>query len=171
MGSQDLQTKFCNHFSSLLLCHHSLLWARKYRRHLLHPYLSTQETLVGYLFSWLANIKYVYLFVGLLFVWYICQFAHLLFVMLLVSLLGGVLENCFICCCRVSHLVVILILQRPADTVTIGNNNKHHGQKLTFKSPLSFTVAATLLPKEIYVSLNSGEVLSLVGCYAMSTCS
>jgi len=32
---------------------------RKYRRHLLHLYLSTQQTLVGYLVLWLANIKYV----------------------------------------------------------------------------------------------------------------
>jgi len=85
MGSQDFQTKFCNHFSSLLLCHHSLLWVLKYRRHLLHLYLSTQETLVGYLVSWLTNIKYVYLFAGLLFGWYICQLPLLLFGMLLVS--------------------------------------------------------------------------------------
>jgi len=99
MGSQDFQSEFCKHLSFLLLSHHSILWVRKYRRHLLHLYLATQETLVGYLVSWLANIKYVYLFFGLLFGWYFCQLPRLLFGMLLVSWLDGVLENCFIRCC------------------------------------------------------------------------
>jgi len=66
-----------------------------------------------------------------------------------------------------------LIFQKPADT-TFGNNNnnnKHHGQKLAFKSFLSFTETKPFLPKEIYVSRNSGEVLSLLGYYDMSTCS
>jgi len=85
LGWQDYRSKFCKHFSSLLLCHLSFLWVRKNRRQALYPYLSTQETLVGYLVSWLANIKYVYLFVGLLFGWYVCQLLRLLFGWLLVS--------------------------------------------------------------------------------------
>jgi hypothetical protein len=180
MGSQDFQSKFCNYFSSFLRYLHSLLHVQKYRRHLLHLYLSTQETLVGYLVSWLANIICVYVFVGLLFCWYICQVPRLLFGMLLVSWLGGVLGNCFISCCKVSHSF-FLIFQRPADTVTFGNsssssscnnnNNKHHVQKLTFKIFLSFTEVKPFLPKEIYVSRNSGRGLCLVGYYNMSTCS
>jgi hypothetical protein len=113
-------------------------------------------------------------FVGLLFGWYIWQLPRLLFGMLFVSWLGSVLENCFISCCKFSHLFIFLIFQRPADTATFGNNNnnnKHHGQKLTFKSSLSFTKATSLLPKEIYVSRDSGEALGLVGYYDMSTCS
>jgi hypothetical protein len=90
MGSQDFQAEFCKQFSFLLLCHRSILWVRKYRRHFLRQHLSTQETLgnPGYLVSWLASIKHVYLFVGLLFGWYICQLSGLLFGKLFVSWLG-----------------------------------------------------------------------------------
>jgi hypothetical protein len=53
--------------------------------------------------------------------------------MLHVSWLGGVLENFLLVAVKFSRLVVFLVLQRPADTVTNGNNNnKHHDQKLTF---------------------------------------
>jgi hypothetical protein len=108
--------------------------------------------------------------IRLLVCWFIIWLVRLLFGMLLVSWLGCVLENCFIGRSTVRHLVVFLILQRPGDTEKIGNNNKHCGQKLTFKFPV-FTEATPLLPKEIQVSHNRGEGLSLVGYYVMSTCS
>jgi len=63
--------------------------------------------------------------------------------------LGGVLEICLLVGCEVIQLVVFLIFQRQAATVTIGNNNKHHGQKLTFISSLPFTKITPLHPKEM----------------------